>query len=153
MKLIRASLSDSRKLWEMQIAAFKELLEKYQDFDINPGSEPLEKVEMRLAQPFTYFYFITESEKNVGAIRVVDMKDGSRKAISPLFIVSEFRNKGFAQAAITAAEAIHGSDNWKLATILQEQGNCYLYEKMGYRKTGQTDIINDKMTIVYYEKN
>lgn len=153
MELKRAALNDSKKIWIMQIDAFKELLEKYQDYDINPGSEPLEKVEMRLAQPFTYFYFIMENEKPVGAVRMVDMKDGSRKRISPLFILKEFRNNGYAQAAITAAEAIHGSDNWELATILQEQGNCHLYEKMGYCKTGQTVIINDKMTIVYYEKN
>lgn len=153
MELKRANLNDSKTIWKMQIDAFEELLEKYHDYDINPGYEPIEKVEARLSQPFTYFYFIIENGNTVGAIRIVDMKDGSRKTISPLFIMREFRNKGYAQATITAAEAIHGSDNWKLATILQEQGNCHLYEKMGYHKTGQTDIINDKMTIVYYEKN
>ena len=26
-----------------------------------------------------------------------------------------------------------------LDTILQEKGNCYLYEKMGYRKAGKTE--------------
>lgn len=153
MELKRATLNDSNTIWKMQIDAFKELLEKYHDYDINPGSEPLEKIQLRLAQPFTYFYFIIENGNTVGAIRVVDMKDGSRKVISPLFIMTEFRNKGYAQAVIKAVEAVHGSDNWKLATILQEKGNCYLYEKMGYHKTGQTDIINDKMTIVHYEKN
>ena len=50
-------------------------------------------------------------------------------------------------------EKIHGSDNWCLDTILQETGNCYLYEKLGYKKTGVTEKINDYMDIVYYEKN
>ncbi len=81
------------------------------------------------------------------------MKDGSRKRISPVFIMKEYRNKGYAQSAIIEVEHIHGYDNWKLETILQETGNCYLYEKLGYRKTGQMKTINDKMTIVYYEKN
>lgn len=153
MELKRANLNDSKTLWKMQIDAFKELLEKYRDYDINPGNEPLEKIKMRLAQPFTYFYFIIENKNVVGAVRVVDMKDGSRKRISPLFILSEFRNKGYAQAAITAIENIHGCHNWELATILQENGNCYLYEKMGYHKTGHTEIVNERMTIVYYEKN
>jgi hypothetical protein len=40
-----------------------------------------------------------------------------------------------------------------LDTILQEAGNCYLYEKLGYKKTGKTEKINDKMDIVYYEKD
>lgn len=42
---------------------------------------------------------------------------------------------------------------WELDTILQEQGNCYLYEKLGYRRTGEIKQINDEMTIVSYEKH
>lgn len=36
--------------------------------------------------------------------------------------------------------------------ILQEAGNCHLYEKMGYRRTGEEHIVNESMTIVSYEK-
>ena len=39
-----------------------------------------------------------------------------------------------------------------LETILQEKGNCYLYEKLGYHQTGKTEQINERMTIVFYEK-
>ncbi len=63
------------------------------------------------------------------------------------------RNKGLAQKAFEEVEKIHGHDNWKLDTILQEEGNCYLYEKLGYKRTGLVENINDKMNIVYYEKN
>ena len=65
----------------------------------------------------------------------------------------EYRNKGYAQQAIAEAERIHGEQHWKLDTILQEKGTCYLYEKLGYHQTGKTEQINDKMTIVYYEKD
>lgn len=81
------------------------------------------------------------------------MKDNSRKRIAPIFIMPQYRNRGYAQLAMLEAEKIHGEDNWKLDTILQEHGNCYLYEKMGYKRTGKTKIINEKMTIVFYEKN
>jgi hypothetical protein len=30
---------------------------------------------------------------------------------------------------------------WILNTILQESGNCHLYEKIGYRKTGEMEKI------------
>jgi len=50
------------------------------------------------------------------------------------------------------AECIHGSENWELDTILEEAGNCYLYEKMGYRKTDKVEKINEKMTLVFYKK-
>jgi GNAT superfamily N-acetyltransferase len=97
----------------------------------------------------TYNY----SSQTVGAIRVVDLKDGSRKRISPLYIISAYRGRGYAQAAMLEAERIHGADNWQLDTILQEVGNCYLYEKMGYHRTGHETIIKDNMIIVDYEKD
>lgn len=153
MELKRASVNDAETIWNMQKEAFAELLDKYRDYDISPANEPIEWIEARLLQPYTYFYYIVEDNNTVGAIRVVDIKDGSRKRISPIFIMKEFRNRGYAQRAIAEAENIHGHDCWELDTILQEYGNCYLYEKMGYRQTGQTKIINEIMTIVYYEKN
>lgn len=153
MKLIRATVKDVHTIWKLQIAAFAELLAKYQDYDISPGNEAVEKFEGRLRQPYTYYYYIIDDDKIVGAIRVVDRKDGTRKRISPIFVIKEYRNRGYAQSAIIEAEHIHGADNWELETILQEAGNCFLYEKMGYHKTGKAEIINDKMTIVSYEKN
>lgn len=58
VKLLRANISDAKEIHAMQVEAFKELLEKYQDFDTNPGSESVEKVEARLKQDFTFYYFI-----------------------------------------------------------------------------------------------
>jgi len=81
------------------------------------------------------------------------MRSSERKRVSPLFIMPEYRGKGYAQAAMLAAEQIHGQDSWQLGTILQEAGNCYLYEKLGYHKTGETKVINERMTLVFYEKN
>jgi len=85
--------------------------------------------------------------------RVIDKKDTSRKRISPIWIMPEHRNKGYAQAAISAVEQIHGCHHWRLDTILQEAGNLHLYEKMGYHQTGKMDKINARMDIVFYEKD
>ena len=152
IELVRASIADAATIWEMQKIAFAELLERYQDFDLNPGNEPLEKVQWRLSLPATYFYFIQADGVNAGAIRIIDHHDESPKKISPLFVMPEYRGMGMAQAALQTAEAIYGSDNWRLDTILQEKGNCHLYEKMGYHQTGETKVINDKMTLVFYAK-
>lgn len=65
----------------------------------------------------------------------------------------KYRNQGIAQKAIIAVEELHGSSNWELDTILQEKGNCYLYEKMGYHQTEKTKIVSDKMTLVFYKKD
>lgn len=153
MKLKRATIEDCKTIWQMQQVAFAGLLTKYQDFDTSPGNESVSRIEQKLLHPHTYFYYILVDDITVGAIIVVDAKDGTRKRIAPIFIMQEYRNKGYAQMAMLEAERIHGSNHWQLDTILQEPANCYLYEKLGYHQTGETEIINEKMTIVYYEKD
>ena len=153
IELIRASLKDAKEIWEMQVKSFKNLLDKYQDFETNPASETILNVEMRLKQNFTFFYFIFIDNKKVGAIRVVDYKEKNKnKRISPLFILPEYRNKGIAQSVIKICEEIHGNTNWELSTILEEKGNCYLYEKLGYHHTGKIQVINDRLTLIFYHK-
>ncbi len=61
------------------------------------------------------------------------------------------RGNGYAQKAIRTAEAVYGSDNWELDTILLEKVNLHLYEKLGYRQTGVVEKINERMDIVHYE--
>ena len=153
VSLLAAGKDDMETIWKMQVEAFSELLDKYQDYDTNPAAESFEKVMARYEQPWTTYYFISIENENVGAVRIVDKKDGSRKRISPVWIMPEHRNKGYAQAAIKAAEEKYGPNHWCLDTILQESGNLHLYEKMGYHRTGRIEKVNDRMDIVYYEKN
>ena len=154
MKLNKIGVDDAEKLWKMQVKAFQGLYEKYQDTETSPATETIDKIIMRLNQSFTYYYFIEENGIIVGAVRVVDRQEkGMAKRISPIFIMEEYRNKGYAQRAIQLVEEIHGSSDWELDTILQEKGNCYLYEKMGYQQTGKTETINNKMTLVFYKKD
>ena len=154
IKLIAANLEDLNTILQMQKEAFSELYAKYQDTETSPATEEYEDILFRINQTETTYYFITADNVKVGVIRIVDCKDGvTRKRISPIFIMPEYRNQGYAQQAIKEAERIHGKNHWKLDTILQEKGNCYLYEKLGYHQTGKTEQINERMTIVFYEKD
>ena len=154
VKLVRIGIEEAENLWKMQVKAFQDLYEKYQDTETSPAAEKIDKIIMRLNQSFTYYYYIEADNITVGAIRVIDKhEDGKSKRISPVFVLQEYRNKGLAQKAIQLAEELHGCSDWELDTILQEKGNCYLYEKMGYYQTGKTEKINDKMTLVFYKKD
>ena len=74
------------------------------------------------------------------------------KKISPLFVLPQYRNKGIAQKAISEVEKIYGEKDWELKTISAEKINRHLYERMGYHLDGNTMIINDKLTLVFYRK-
>lgn len=150
--LVRATIQDAENLWKMQIAAFQDLYSKYQDTETSPATETLEKTMTRLEQLYTYYYYIKVENTIVGAMRVIDHKEGKYKFFSPIFIMKEFRGRGYAQQAMKLAEEIHGSSGWELDTILQEKGNCHLYEKMGYKQTGETKVVNERMTLVFYHK-
>ena len=153
MRLVRANVNDCEKIWSLQIEAFADLLAKYQDFETSPGNESKESIQSKLMDEFTFFYFIYHEDDIAGAVRVVDRKNGNRKRIAPIFIVKKHRNRGLAQKTFEEIEKLHGSNDWMLDTILQEEGNCYLYEKLGYKRTGRIENINERMDIVYYEKN
>ena len=153
IELLKATEYDIKEIWEMQVEAFKSLLEKYQDYDMSPATESYENVLNKYKQPWTSYYFITRNNEKVGAVRVMDKKDGSRKRITPIWIMPNFRNQGLAQLAMREVEKLYDSHHWQLDTILQEQGNIYLYEKLGYKRTGEIENIKDGMDIVYFHKD
>ena len=150
IRLKLATLSDAEAMHRMQVRAFMPLYEKYHDTAISPACESIEKVRQKIVTG--RYYFIIAEGVAVGGIRVT-LYPGRRKGISPLFILPEYQNRGYAQQAMAAVEALHGADNWRLDTILQEPGNCHLYEKLGYHRVGHEQPVRPNMTIIDYEKD
>ena len=150
--LRRATMDDAQLLWDMQRAAFRALYERYRDEETSPYTEPLEKTRARLAQPVTHYYVILADGQPVGGLRIRDFGPGKDKILGPLYVLPERRGEGIAQRAIRLAEDIHGGTGWFLDTIEQEKGNCHLYEKLGYRRTGGSHAVNERMTLVDYQK-
>lgn len=149
--LQKAHFGDCILIHQMQITSFITLLEKYKDYDTNPAAETLEKIEQRMAQNIADYYFICLDNEKIGVIRVVRLKDICK--ISPMFVLPEYRGKGYAQQAILKVESIYpNAKRWELDTIKQESQLCHLYEKMGYKAIGEEKSIQDKMTFISYEK-
>jgi GNAT superfamily N-acetyltransferase len=152
ISLEKASVSDAEMIFDIQVKAFLPLLEKYKDFDTNPANESLERVIHRITNPQGGFYKIVHDQILVGAICVF-WKDGAEQFwISPMFIHPQHQGKGIAQKTIALIkEAFPQATTWELATILEEERNCYLYEKMGFVKTGVQKKLNDMATLVYFK--
>lgn len=152
INLIKAVFSDCEQIHKMQVSAFTKLLEKYNDYETNPASESLEKIQNKFNQSFTDYYFIMREDTKVGVMRVVKLSEVIFR-ISPIFILPEYENNGFAQKALSAVEKLYpDAIEWHLDTIKEESKLCYLYEKCGYKRTGKEEKIKDGMTVVYYIK-
>lgn len=153
ISLKKAVLNDSTEIHKMQLTCFKPLLEKYRDFDTNPGNEPVERVMARIQQEYTDYYLIKMGESSIGGIRIVKLENGRKCRISPIFVLPAYQNKGVAQSVLRKIEEMYNPQNgWELETILEEEGNCHLYEKVGYKKFGEHKKINERMTLVSYRK-
>lgn len=152
ISLSKAGLKEASIIHEMQIKAFMPLLNKYKDYETSPANQTVEQIEDRINQSYTDYYLIREANIPVGAIRIVK-KENKNYRVSPVFILPDYQGRGIAQKVFSMIEDRYSDARiWELATILEEQRNCYLYEKLGYRQKGDPKQINDKMTIVIYEK-
>ncbi len=152
IRLEKATNADAQIIFDIQVKAFVPLLEKYKDYNTNPANETIERVITRINNPNGGFYKILVDNILVGAISVF-WKEEVQFSISPMFILPQYQGKGIAQKAITLVEEMFPKAiSWELATILEEKRNCYLYEKMGYIKTGVNKKLNENTTLIFYKK-
>ncbi|OIK12655.1 GNAT family N-acetyltransferase [Bacillus sp. MUM 13] len=152
IRLEKAAETDAKSIFEIQVKAFNPLLDEYRDYETNPANETIEKVLARINNPDGGFYKILSDDVLVGAICLV-CEEETQFWISPMFILPEYQGKGIAQKAIRLIEELFPqAETWELKTILQEKRNCYLYEKMGYRREDWKHSLNEKATLVHYKK-
>ncbi len=153
LSIEKAIESDAESIYDIQVKAFLPLLEKYQDFETNPANESVERVVKRITNPQGGFYKILLDKVLVGAICVFWKEDVTQLWISPMFILPEYQGQGIAQKSIALVKKLFPqATTWELATILEEERNCYLYEKMGFIQTDVQRKLNDKATLVFYKQ-
>ena len=140
-------------VYAIQRAAYGPLYEKYHDDGLSPYLESKDAVLRKYTRDGTTGYLFFADGTAVGAVRIIIDDESKTGRVSALCVLPEYQNKGIAQKALTEIEKMHPDVRlWSLGTILEETGNCHLYEKLGYKKTGKTEAVNEKMTLVFYEK-
>ena len=151
MQIVPYKSSDLDAVYLIQQQAYRPLFQKYQDVETNPYMETKEQVSRKYTKPGTYGYVFVENEIPVGSVRIV-AKDDVRK-VSALAVLPDHQNQGIAQRALKEIERRHcDAKVWILDTLMQEAGNCHLYEKLGYLPTGESTVVNEKLTLVHYMK-
>ncbi len=151
ISIVMATPSDKEELLDLQKTIFKPLLLKYEDLDFSPATQSMERFEKRFH--IGDYYKILYKENSVGSIFVFEKSPGIMK-LHIMNILVEYQGKGIAQEVIKRIESLYPqAEKWQLETILTEKRNCYLYEKMGYSPTGETRVINPKLTLINYVKD
>jgi len=146
-----ATEKDTNIIHEMKKKAFESMYFTYRDDETSPYKEPIDKVYNGIKMENSNYYIINFNEKRIGAVRVVEKEEGIF-SISPIFILPEYQNKGVGSIVMKKIfSAYESAVEWRLATILQEKGNCAFYEKLGFVKSGWVKNINEKMDIIGYE--
>ena len=152
LKVMQISSDIADVVHAIQKRSFKQLLDKYHDYDVNPAMESIDMVKKKMDRANTTAYIFKLNDVNVGWVRVTELAKMTYK-ISALCVLPEYQNRGIAQEALKQIESYYPkAQKWILDTILQEKGNCHLYEKLGYKKVGDLILINERMTLVSYEK-
>jgi ribosomal protein S18 acetylase RimI-like enzyme len=151
--IVEFKSGDIDTVFEIQKAAYRPLYEKYHDDATNPYMESKEKVLEKYTREGTRGYIFVENGVAVGAVRIALHPESKSGRVSALGVHPRFQGRGIAQRALLKIEEMHPEiEVWTLDTILEEAGNCHLYEKLGYRKTGKLEKLGDNMTLVFYEK-
>lgn len=152
ISLKKLDINDCHEIHQLQVIGFKALLDKYQDYETNPGAETLERIRKRFQYSQIDHYFIQLQGETIGYIRI-NRLDESTCRLSQLFILPKYQDKGYAQQAIKQVEELNPqAKSWVLDTIKQEKKLRHLYEKMGYKLTGAEKNIKDGMDLVDYAK-
>lgn len=150
--LQQATAEDALALFELQVAAFSPLLEKYQDYDTNPANETIDGVYARIHHPAGCFLKIIADGQLVGAI-CIRWNEDIHFRISPLFLAPDAQGNGYAKQAMLLAEVRYPqAKTWELSSLFEETKTCQLYEKMGYVETGIRKPLNDNATLIHYQK-
>ena len=152
VRLILATEEDAPLLHQIKYVSFLSIYEKYKDEETSPVKESIEKVIKCIQLEKSDYYIIQFHDESVGGVRVVERQSGLFH-IGPIFILPEFQNQGIGFRVMNLIfNAYPQAITWILNTILEEEGNCYFYEKCGFVKTGKSKANTKSMTLVDYEK-
>ncbi|WP_083340561.1 GNAT family N-acetyltransferase [Chromobacterium vaccinii] len=118
-----------------------------------PGNGAIGQADRENTTAESTFYLILRGGQPVGGVRVVDLDSGCQCRISPIFILSAFQRLGVAQQPLRLLERWHRlKEGWCLDSIVEEVGNCRLYEKLGFIRVGPVKRVQPGMHLVSYRK-
>lgn len=154
IRLVKAKIKDAYQLLQIQHKCFLPLLEKYGDYENNPATMKLDRMVFKIKYQYGGYYKILDGKIVVGGIFVYWHDDDETAfRLAQVYVLPEYNNRKIAQYAINEVESFYlKAKLWTLDTPITEPKNCHLYEKMGYIRTEEYEVVNESLILVTYEK-
>lgn len=86
------------------------------------------------------YYLICEDKEMVGIIKINSNSENCE--IESLYILEEYRNKGYGHQAVTYLKKLYDKAKMQLWVLEYNREARHFYEKNGFKKTGMTRHIN-----------
>lgn len=150
MKIIKIDEMYAIDVKEIIREAYLPLLEKYHDEKENPANKTIDNIIYDLKRDNSEAYLLLKGEEKIGYVRVGE-RDKGEYSIADLAIRPEYQGNGYAQHFIREIEKLYPmAEKWSLVTIMEEEKDCYLYEKLGYEQKCILEEVNEGMHFVLY---
>jgi ribosomal protein S18 acetylase RimI-like enzyme len=144
----RTSIEEAESLLDIQKKAFYKDWLKYED-PMNPYHESLERLKSKIEE-FEYFTIYCD-DKIIGGADIRKRSENHYR-LNRIYMDPSFQNQGLGYKAIRVLESYFKEAKlWELDTPKDGYGNQHLYEKLGYKKTGE-HVVTDKLTLFDYIK-
>ncbi len=155
LKIIPARQADIEILQKIQAAAFQEDVSRYPGRPDCPAFETAERIAEKCRR-FSYYAFWLMDDLDpsliVGGAEVRLSPDGISARIGRIYIDPAFQDRHLGRQAILAIESMHPDIRvWTLDTPYLNFRNHHFYEKLGYRKVGET-VLDGGFVLFDYEK-
>lgn len=146
----KAEVKDAEEIVKAKVEAFTDEVKLY---GFGPDGYDNVNIQREIIKRFNS-YKIMDGEKIIGGITCIEKTCGEF-LISGLYVMRAYQNKGVGTMAIKFIEKEypHGKV-WTLETPYKSFRNHHFYEKMGYKKVGESNPIKEKSDfyLFKYEK-
>ncbi|MBE5962769.1 MAG: GNAT family N-acetyltransferase [Lachnospiraceae bacterium] len=150
----KARVEEAKQIREVKRDGFVEEMRMYgkdPDVFISPEGIAFEKDSIMNADGNQYNFVAEYDEKIIGGCRVIDEGEG-QYYIKNIYIGMEWQNKGIGSMLI---KFLYGefadAKRWHLETPYRSYRNHHFYEKLGFKKVGETEPEEDGFYLFQYE--
>ncbi|KMJ57495.1 acetyltransferase [Bacillus sp. LL01] len=146
IKLLAACLEDAEQLTAIMKRTFDEEVLRWLgtqgshivDYNIQPPGYDSDQTTRYMIEELTYFKIMLGEQLVGGVILTLTGRRFGR--IDRIFIDPAFQGQGYGSDVIwLVEEAFPNVSTWDLETSPRQKGNLYFYEKMGYKRTFETE--------------